>query len=225
MRLSNFRCDIPEIESANYVITKFILNDKDARRFNLRALISFSGGGRTIKPGRYTCLKRKGSHYPLMSDTPTEIGDHTDFITRAEGKILIVGLGLGFVLDACLYKTNRQPLPRHYLSPRDKKNIKRRKPIPTVDHAFVIEIEQEIIDLVAPYYLQKYPGRITIICADALEYKFPNGQHFNAVWHDIWPNVCVDNLPNMKKLHRKYGKRTEWQGSWCRRECERLAKT
>jgi hypothetical protein len=34
------------------------------------------------------------------------------------------------------------------------------------------------------------------------------------VWHDIWLDLCTDNLEGMGKLHRKYGRRTDWQGSW-----------
>ena len=63
--------------------------------------------------------------------------------------------------------------------------------------------------------------KLNIICADALEWKPPKGTRYNAVWHDIWDNICGDNLDDMKKLHRKYGRRTNWQGSWCRDQCER----
>jgi hypothetical protein len=28
-------------------------------------------------------------------------------------------------------------------------------------------------------------------------------------------------LVEMRSLHRRYGSRCDWQGSWCRRECER----
>ena len=56
--------------------------------------------------------------------------------------------------------------------------------------------------------------------ADALEYKPPRGEQYDVVWHDIWPNICTDNLPEMHKLHRKYGRRCNWQGSWCRAEHE-----
>jgi len=225
-RLSEFRCDIPEMESENYRIKKFVVTEEDAKRFNLRALISFSSGGRTIETGEYMGLwHKKQQHNPLMSDTPVEVRDHVEFIRKAEGNILINGLGLGFALDACLFKTRQQPLPYYYISPKEERNIKRRKPIPIVEHATVIEISQELIDLVTPYYRQKYPNRMAVICADALDYTFSNGQKFDAVWHDIWPTICEDNLPDMRKLHRKYGKRAKWQGSWCRWECEKRARS
>jgi hypothetical protein len=66
-----------------------------------------------------------------------------------------------------------------------------------------------------------YEGqRCEVVCSSALDYKPPKGVTYGAVWHDIWDAICVDNLDEMKKLHRKYGRRADWQGSWCRYECE-----
>ena len=45
---------------------------------------------------------------------------------------------------------------------------------------------------------------------------------FDAVWHDIWDEISDENLPEMHKLHRKYGQRANWHGSWARAECEML---
>lgn len=90
-----------------------------------------------------------------------------------------------------------------------------------VNHVTVIEISAEVIELVGTHYLKKYGDRLTIIHADALEYKPSKGQRFNTVWHDIWPTICSDHLPDMHKLHRKYGRRCDWQGSWCRYLMER----
>ena len=197
----NYQCDIPECESENWRVERFTITEKDASFYNLRLMINFQGH-RRVEPGIYTRLRYKGDYDPVMSDTPAEFNDHVEFINRAEGDILINGLGLGLVLDACLSKTSKLPMR-------------------TVEHATVIEIDQELIDLVGPYYLAKYPGQITIICADALEYKPERNVRFGAVWHDIWPLICADNLADMKRLHRKYGRRTKFQGSWCRAECER----
>jgi hypothetical protein len=40
------------------------------------------------------------------------------------------------------------------------------------------------------------------------------GTFYGAVWHDIWDNLSVDNLPQMTALKRKYGRRARWQGCW-----------
>jgi len=83
----------------------------------------------------------------------------------------------------------------------------------------VVEKSKDVISLVAKHYLGDH--RVTIVNADAYLYKPPKGVKYDAVWHDIWDNICGDNLPEMTRLHRKYGKRADWQGSWCRSLCRR----
>lgn len=149
----------------------------------------------TSKDGRYTpegtYTVLKCGSEIIMSDTPDEIRDHIPFIRQAKGDILINGLGLGMVVKACLSK-------------------------PSVTSVTVIEISPDVISLVSPHLQDP---RLTIIQADALTYK-PN-RHYDAVWHDIWTYICTDNLPEMHKLHRKYGRFTSYQDSWSRSECER----
>ncbi len=87
-----------------------------------------------------------------------------------------------------------------------------------VNSITVIEKSEDVIKLVS----SAYPDA-TVIHANALEWAPPRGTRYSAVWHDIWPYICADNLPEMHKLHHKYGRKTDWQGSWCRHECERQA--
>lgn len=93
---------------------------------------------------------------------------------------------------------------------------------PEVTDVTVVEISQDLIDLVAPHYQDP---RVTIVCADAFEYKTPKGKKYGMCWHDIWSGICSDNLEEMAKLHRKYGKKAAWQGSWCKHECKRLKRS
>lgn len=130
----------------------------------------------------------------MMSDTPKELRDHFMMIDKAFGPVLVNGLGLGCVLNCLVHK-------------------------PQVTKITVIEKSKDLIDLMAPHFPQ-----VEIIHADALEYTPPRGERYGAVWHDIWPDICGDNVREMKILHRKYAQRTEWQGSWCRAECERAKK-
>jgi hypothetical protein len=150
-----------------------------------------TGKGRGVSPGTYTRLKRDGSFDVTMSDTPDEYRDHLEAIRMAKGHVLLNGLGLGCVLQCCAEK-------------------------PEVTKITVIERSEDVIALVAPHYREKYGNKIEIIHADAMEYKPPKGVRYGAVWHDIWDNMCEDNLPQMHTLHRKYGRRTDWQGSWGR---------
>jgi len=148
--------------------------------------------GRSVPIGEtYTRLTRNG--YLVMSDTPAEMRDHLFALHRAKGSCLLNGLGIGMLLKNILLK-------------------------PEVTDVTVVEISQDLIDLVSPYYKD---DRVSYICADALEYIPPRGKKYQMVWHDIWDNICSDNLPEMKKLHSKYSRKTEWQGEWCKEQCKR----
>ena len=189
------KVNLPESRSGDWSIEKFTVSEDDAKFHNTRAMFSFGGGGRTIEAGNYTKLKRGGAI--IMSDTPAEVRDHSYFLYKAKGHVLINGLGLGWVVEALF-------------------TLKRVKTIT------VIEKSKDVINLVKQHYYNKCPKDkyIIIVHADALKYKPQKSQRYGAVWHDIWDNICGDNVEDMKKLHRKYGGRTDWQGSWCRAECE-----
>lgn len=181
---------VPDGQKGNWKVESFEVSEQEASLHNIRCAVKPGMGRRRCSPGKYKKLTRNG--YIVMSNTPAEIDDHRYFIYRAEGDVLINGLGLG----VCVFG----------LLKRDR-----------IDSITVIEISSEVIDLVAPYIKD---DRVTIINADALEYKSPKGKRYHSVWHDIWDDICADNLPDMHKLHRKYGRRTYWQGSWCRGLCE-----
>ena len=50
------RVDVPEGVCGDWKVEKFTVSDDDAKFHNMRAVFSFGGGGRTIKPGDYTKL-------------------------------------------------------------------------------------------------------------------------------------------------------------------------
>jgi len=126
----------------------------------------------------------------IMSDTPAEIGDHIWFMQDAIGNVLLNGLGLGVVLNGVLLKEE-------------------------VEQVIVNEISEDVIQLIAHNFKDK---RVTINHANAFTWK-PDSVRFNFIWHDIWDNICEDNLSEMKQLHRKYGhylRKPYFQGSWGR---------
>jgi len=152
--------------------------------------------GREVPLGEtYTKLMRNGTI--VMSDTPAELADHSYAVFKAKGSCLVNGLGMGAIIRELLLKQE-------------------------VTDITVIEIDQELIEMMGPYYQN---DKITIIHDDALKYQPQKGKRYQMVWHDIWDNICSDNLPDMHKLHRKYGRRTDWQASWQRDQCERLNKS
>ncbi len=185
---------IPAGEKGDWKIIKFSVSKEDARIFNLGRLMSHQGS-RIIQPGNYTKLIRHNTL--VMSDTPAEMNDHYEIIQRAMGHVLINGLGLGMIAQACLRK-------------------------PEVGHVTVVEISEDLIELVGSHYKKMYNGQLTIVHADAFEYSPPKGTRYNAVWHDIWDDINSDNWEQYKRLHRKYGRKTDWQGSWGRRDIQRM---
>jgi hypothetical protein len=192
------KVDVPEGQSGPWKIERFTVSDEDILVHNVRCSFKAGMGNRVMTAGTYTKLTRNGR--TIMSDTPAEINDHTYFLHRAKGHVLVNGLGLGWIVEALL----------------------RKKEVKTIT---VVEKSKDVIDLVKQHYYDKCPKNkyLIIVHADALEYKPQKGQRYDAVWHDIWDNICGDNLEDMKKLHRKYGRKTDWQGSWCRALCERYA--
>jgi hypothetical protein len=183
------KVDVPEGNSGPWSVKRFTVVP------NARGLFSFALKGRPIPPGEYTQLihERRGC---VMSDTPAEMSDHYDFVQQAKGNVLLNGLGIGMALNAILKNKNegRQ-----------------------VERITVVEIDRDVIDLVGPHY--GVDPRVEIVHASAFDYQPPKNMRYHAVWHDIWDFICPDNLVEMAALHRKYGRRTDWQGSWCRAEC------
>lgn len=182
---------VPEGESGAWRVERFEVSAQAEAFGRMRAIAT--GRGRFVPRGHYTRLVRNGTL--VATDTPDEIRDHRFAVYRARGQVLINGLGLGITLEAMLNK-------------------------PEVGKVTVIEISPDVISLVAPHYQDRFGDRLEIIEADAFTWKPPKGVRYNVVWHDIWDHICSSNLPDMHRLHRKYGRRADWQGSWCRRECE-----
>ena len=147
--------------------------------------------GRGVTEGTYKRLMRNGT--VVMSNTPDEISDFRNFVRNATGNVLVNGLGIGVLLQALLNKED-------------------------IDKITVIEKSKNVIELVADTYLKD--KRVEVINADAFEYKPTKTARYNAVWHDIWDYITAENLPEMKKLTRKYGRKADYQESWCRSKCE-----
>jgi spermidine synthase len=110
--------------------------------------------------------------------------------------VLIHGLGLGVVLNGCLLK-------------------------PEVTQVTVVERSTDVIALVASHYQERFGDRFELIQGDAFTWKPEKGRRWSFAWHDVWDYICADNLPEMHKLHRRFGQRVNWQRSWCRSLCER----
>ena len=191
----DYRVNVPEGESGGWAVQRFKIED-DMRLWRLK----MDGRDGGMKAGQiYTRLIRTDTRWanPMMSDTPMEVRDHLYAIGHMAGRVLINGLGIGMVLKAALAR-------------------------PSVTHIDVVEIDEDIINLVWPTYADD--PRATLHHDDALTIKWPTGTRWDVAWHDIWPTICTDNIETMSKLHRRYGRRTNWQGSWQRGEIQYYAR-
>lgn len=190
--MTNFKLgtvSVPDGTKGDWVIDTFEIKDDSAMMiYNLRA-VRDGHAALMVRPGTYRRLRHKERGI-VMTNTPMEVRTNREAFDAATGRVLINGLGLGMLLEAILSK-------------------------PDVTYVRVIEIEQDVIDLVGPTFA--HDPRVEIIHADAMEYKPGKGEHFDYVWHDIWDELSSDNLPDMAKLGRRYGKRVAaGQGWWAR---------
>ena len=194
---------IPNQQVGLWRVEQFTVTESDVMITNLRSAMD-GNPHRIIPPGTYTRLGTK--NYPdgpgfVMSDTPSEAWEHLKPTIAARSaivrqlsnghgiRVLINGLGLGFLLKALL-TYNQVELIR------------------------VIEVQPEVIQMVAPRYRC---SRVEIVESNALEYRPDKGERFDVVWHDIWEDgLHEDTWPQCKLLHRRYGQLTNWQGSWSR---------
>lgn len=183
---------VPEGVSGPWRIEAFSVSEQESEVTLARAKIT-GAINEFVPTGNYKRLVRDET--VVMSNTPMEIRTNRAFIHRAKGKVLINGLGLGMILSAILDK-------------------------PEIESVTVVEASEDVIKLVGPSFC--YDARVRIVHACAFEYQPEQGTFFDAVWHDIWDEISDENLPEMHKLHRKYGQRANWQGSWARAECEVL---
>lgn len=195
-------------------LRRFTVTPEDAVRSYRKASYDPDAIGRWTPQGDYVRLelhrdepqnlrdRLSGGWYVMMSDTPDEANDHYEVIDAAwtfGGTMLIHGLGLGCVLNACLAS-------------------------PEITHIDVVEKSADVIALVAPYFQEHVDaGRLTIHHDDCATKVWPVGSYWDLVWHDIWEYISTRNLSDPEiaehgvpyaKLHRKFGARCSWQGSW-----------
>lgn len=136
--------------------------------------------GREPGIGKHTVLSYNSE--PIMSDTAPEITDLVPYLSFLTGHVLMTGLGLGMVV--------------HNLT----KNPQYQSAVRSIT---VIERDRDVIKLSAEHYT-KADKRVTVIRANAYTWTPPKGQTFDCAWHDIWPTLSPENLPQMTAMRRHY---------------------
>lgn len=173
-----------KISKGDVHISRFFFKDETGLA-NLRA----------VRDGGYMFYCNEGYEYVrlrmngklMMSDTPLERISNKEFIDKANGKVLIAGLGLGLVIHNILKKEE-------------------------VTQITVVENNPDLIELVKPLFKDK---RVFIIEADIYDFEFVKGEKWDCIYFDIWPTIDVDNLAEIKVLHNKFKHRLNRENPNC----------
>lgn len=179
---------VPEGAIGSARLEHFVVTKRLADYSNLRSIFSREP---SVQEGSYVRLYVSGRL--MMSDTDAERSSNLEVVHRAKGQVLIAGLGVGMILCPILAKQGVQSVE-------------------------VVEASPDVIQLVEPS-LKKVPGadKLQVIEADILTWKPTSGRKWDVIYFDIWPDICLDNLPQMQLLHRRFGRHKNpggWMGSW-----------
>jgi len=124
---------------------------------------------------QFTSLTNISEDLEYMTDLPHEWDQHEAAARRAielGGDILVTGLGLGMFCGMIAGE-------------------------PSIKSITVIEKSHDVIQLVGPHVHEK----VTIICADAME--FSPVRKFSFAWHDIWPHPPTNEQQSEIMNHYK----------------------
>lgn len=175
-------------------VTHFEVSRKESESTRMRA--AFGHPNDLVDPGRYARLTVNGCL--MMTDTQYEWRSNMHATWKANGDMLIGGLGIGMVLVPILRK-------------------------PEVKSVLVVEKYQDVIDIVLPALKANVTeaSKLTVVCSDILEWKPPTDAKWDAMYFDIWTDVCTDNLKDMSTLKRRFSRRlrkgdglSPWIGCW-----------
>ncbi len=188
--------DVPEGTHGAVTIERFTVpaNGLDLENLRLHSV------GRGCDPGTYTRLLRDGAIW--MSDTTAERRDHYEPAFRILGRrepakrVLIGGLGLGMILRVALLTEG-------------------------MEHVDVVEIDPDVLALVGPHYRAMAEARgvsLALHQADMFKIRWEPGTRWDVAWFDIWSDIGPNNLEEMGRLRRSYGRRSGWCDCWGRLE-------
>jgi len=141
-----------------------------------------------VPPGKYARLVV--GRTLMMTDTQMERRSNYEVVQQSRGHVFISGLGLGMILHPILAKEN-------------------------VTQVTVCEKYGDVIRLVGPTL--PHQEKLTFVEADVLTWKPAKGTKYDVIYHDIWPEITVDNLKDMGILHKRFAHWKApggWMGSW-----------
>ena len=159
-----------ECENENYKITHTVYKP------SFRELVSSEFSGQ-IEGDIITVLRDKKKREIVMSDSIMEKRTNLDFISKANGDVLIGGLGLGMIV----------------LAIQDNPNIK---------SIIVVELDETLKDLVMIGLKDKFNHKVEIVISDINDFIPPI--KYDTIYCDIWNDISGDNWEEMKRLSGKY---------------------
>lgn len=174
------------IVTNTYSIDRITLDEDRVRHEQIRsAMDGNSWLTRGLQPNfPYVRLVKKGEGV-MMSDTPMERNTNKHILQKANGDVLIFGLGLGLIILPLLQK-------------EDVKSI------------MVVELYQDLIDVVEPILNKNdTTGKLTIIQGDCFDIHnhIDKEKKFDCVYGDIWISIDTDNYEEMKTLTKNWKNR------------------
>jgi len=182
-------------EGERFSLKVFSISEDEVKVAALRDMANRRRENMGLRAGSYVKLVDKKYHEIVMSDTAMERQTNSEFLRKANGHVLIGGLGIGMILLAAQEK-------------------------PEVQTITVIEKYQEVIDLLMPTL--PINNKVKIINDDIFTWK-PT-QKYDTIYMDIWNNITSDCWPEHTKLARKYGHYLNrdnpkyWYGSWRKKD-------
>jgi len=193
---ASWKVDVPEYDAHGVLIKRFEVSEREADFDKLRAAFNPQRGDRSVDPGWYTRLTVDGVLW--MTDTPAEVRDlrAVDRAMHYAGSMLIVGLGIGLVLNRAIL--------HHEISAID-----------------VVEREQRVIDAVGPYYSQLAADHaidLTIHCADIHEWRSPRSLRWDLGFFDIWAHIDLNDMAEVTRLRKRFGPRLGRFEAWAQDE-------
>lgn len=188
----NWKSTIPENSNGIWKVERFTVGATEAM-FHAISQIGKGVGDRSVPEGEYTRLMRGST--VVMSDTPSEYRDHRYFISKASGKVLVAGLGLGCVTRCVASK-------------------------PDVTEVVVVERSPEVIAMVWPHIEREFGSKVKLVVSDINEYRPAKGEKFDCAWYDIWDYLSSGNLPEMTRIARRFAKTVVgYRGFWGKELC------
>lgn len=178
------------------------LKDAETYRFKLeKFIISKPTWRENIPVGEYIRLIDKSERFDgcIMSDTPMEHRTNYEILNKANGDVLIGGLGIGMILLPLMNKKE-------------------------VTSITIVEKYEDIINMVGSQL--PLNEKVKIIEGDIFENNFPRGSKFDTIYFDIWNYINSDVYEEMQNLKKKYKRclrskkenQNSWIGCWAEKE-------